>query len=136
MQLAEAQIKTLQSIGIDALIAFGSRAQGLSRPTSDFDFGLLLQDKSRLADPVARKQIYDQTYDILSNHLNQLVNIDIVFLENTTYELRAHVMKYGQVVFESRPGIFADFKDQTMIIYADMAPLRFVFQRGTLARIT
>lgn len=136
MQLSEVQINILKSIGIDGLIVFGSRSQGVSRPTSDFDFGLLLKDKRRLFDIEARKKIYDQVYEVLSNYLNQLVNIDIVFLEDTTYELRAHVMKYGQVIFESRPGIFADFKDQVMSVYSDMAPLRLIFQRETLARIS
>ena len=132
---SETEKQIFRKLSVGALILFGSHAQGRAGTLSDYDIGVIVEDKSILRSPERRKEIYDALYDILSAHINQLVDIDIVFLEDAPYELRAHVMKYGKVLFESRPGVFADFKESTMIHYADFAPLRKLFQEGVLSRI-
>lgn len=132
---SETEKQTFRKLSVGALILFGSHAQGQAGTLSDYDIGVIVEDKSILPSPERRKEIYDALYDILSAHINQLVDIDIVFLEDAPYELRAHVMKHGKALFESRPGVFADFKESTMIRYADFAPLRKLFQEGVLSRI-
>ena len=82
--------KSLQKIGVKALVLFGSRAQGLARSDSDFDFGVIAMDS---------KEIYDQLYNFLSAKINKLVNIDIVFLNKAPLELAAHTAKYGQLLY-------------------------------------
>jgi len=125
----------LERLDINALILFGSQAQRMAGPLSDFDIGALIKDKAALYFPEKRKQIYDTLYEILEKRIKRLVNIDIVFLEAAPYELRAHVMKHGKAVFEARPGAFADFKAAVMEQYADFAPLREIFHRGVLSQI-
>jgi predicted nucleotidyltransferase len=116
----------LKSLGVRALILFGSRAQELARDDSDFDFAVI---------GPSTKAVYNQLYDLLSAKINKLVNIDIVFLDNSPMELNMHVVKYGKLLFEDSPGVFADFKQNTMLIYADFAPYRREFQQATLNRI-
>lgn len=115
---------TLERAGVRLLVLFGSQAQGIANKTSDFDFGYL-----------AKNDPYDLLYDLLSSKINRLINIDIVNLETAPAELQMHVAKFGKVVFESTPQTFANFKEKTMISYADFEPLRKIFQQATLDRI-
>ena len=120
------QIKLLESIGINALILVGSQAQGIASKTSDFDF-LILGPKSAKA--------YDALYDLLSEKINKLVDIDIVFESDASMELKSHAVKYGLVLYEKKSNIFANFKEHVIIDYADFAYLRKIFQEATLSRI-
>lgn len=87
----------LQNSGITGLILFGSQSQGAARPDSDFDFL------------------------VLGKKINQLVDIDIVFSADAPMELKNHVVKYGQPIYQSASSVFADFKAQTMLESADFA---------------
>jgi len=135
VQLSDDEKAIFKRLEVGAVVLFGSRAQGSASQSSDFDFGVILENKSVLKSQKQRSRLYDAIYDLFSSNIKQLINIDIVFLDDAPYELRAHVMKYGQVVFEERRGIFADFKAATMIMYSDFAPLRKIFQDGVLAQI-
>ena len=117
----------LQKIGVKALVLFGSQARGLARSDSDFDFGVMAADS---------KETYDQLYNFLSAKINKLVNIDIVFLNKAPLELAAHTAKYGQLLYEEKSGIYADFCQKTMINCADFSYYRHMFQQATLDRIS
>ncbi len=115
----------LTEAGVRALVLFGSQAQGVARPESDFDVAVI----------GGQPRIYDQLYDLLSKKINRLVNIDIVFLNQVTLELKSHVATYGQVLFEQNPKEFADFRQRVMVESSDFAPLRAIYSGATLARI-
>lgn len=91
MRFTESEQRQLKDLGIQAIILFGSRAQNTASSASDYDIGALGRNN---------KQIYDFLYDLLSRKINQLVNIDIVFLTDAPMELQAHVAKYGQLLYE------------------------------------
>lgn len=126
----------LERLGVAALILFGSRAQGLARPKSDYDIGVLLADKRILYNHERRTEVYDALYDITSEKIRQLLNIDIVFLEDAPAELQAHTAKYGIPIFEADPRAFPRFKEYVMLMYADFAPYREMFHRAILSRIS
>ncbi len=125
----------LKELGVAGLILFGSQAQGAASAASDFDFGVLVKKPSFLSDRETRNRIYDALYDLLSSKIKKLADIDIVFLEDAPMELRMHAAKHGKVLYEENPSVFADFRERTMELYADFAPLRRMFQEQTLARI-
>ena len=125
----------MRRLSVAALVLFGSQAQGKTNGMSDYDIGVLVKDKSLLYDAEKRKEIYDSLYDILSSHIQKIVDIDIVFLETAPAELTSHVMKYGKIIFEPEHSAFARFKERTMLQYADFAPLRKIFHEGVLAQI-
>lgn len=116
----------LKNLGVDALILFGSHAQGIATNTSDYDF-LVLGGK--------KPGSYDRLYDLLSEKIHLLTDIDIVFEADAPLELKNHVVKYGQVLYQKTPSTFADLKQKVMLEYADFAPHRAVFNQATLARI-
>ena len=116
----------LRQMGIKAVILFGSRAQGINRPTSDYDIFIIGRRSP---------ETYDFLYNLLSGKIKQLVNIDIVFQSTAPMELQNHAAQYGQTLFQENPAVFADFKSYVMETYADFEPLRRVFQNATLERI-
>ena len=132
---SDSEIKNFKKLSIKALVLFGSQAQGLASQSSDFDIGVIVGDGKVLYRENQRKEIYDFLYDIFSGKINQLSNIDIVFLETAPAELRAHVMKYGKLIFKDSSNIFADFKAQVMEQNADFAPLQYIFHSGILTQI-
>src|SRR3972149_11176619 len=117
--LDERDIKSLKGVGVRAVILFGSRALGIAREGGDWDVAVI-GSKSKVA--------YDAVYDIMAAKINQLVDIDIVFLREAPLELQKHVAKYGVVLFQESPNVFADFKQRLMLDYADFAPHRYLFQ--------
>lgn len=129
------ETQVIQNLGIEALVLFGSRAMGNARPQSDYDFGVLLRDPKDYRHAERRREIYNSLYNVLSDKIKKLVNIDIVFLENAPAELQTHVAKRGIAIFESSPDAFVRFKERTMLFYADFAPLREIFHKAILRRI-
>ena len=117
----------LEKVGAKAVILFGSQALGKARTTSDFDVGIIGQN---------RLEIYDLVYNLLAAKIDRLVNIDIVFLDEASLELRSHVAAYGKILYQKEPRVFADFRQKVMIEAADFAPLRAIFSAATLLRIS
>jgi predicted nucleotidyltransferase len=124
--------EVLEKLPIEALVLFGSRATKTARNTSDYDFGAVL---SSTLSGGERKEVYAVLYDVLSGKIRQLVNIDIVFLLGASAELQASVAKNGVVLYEKTPFAFARFRERAMEMYADLAPIRRIFEQAILARI-
>lgn len=132
LQLNQKGKKIIERLDIEAVILFGSRAQGLAGTASDFDFGVLL---AHSVSRERRTQIYDTLYDLLSSKIKELTNIDIVFLYDAPMELQSHVARYGIPLYERNIHSFARFRERVMNEYADFAPLREVFHKAILSRI-
>lgn len=121
--------ESLKTAGVEAVILFGSQAQGLARAESDYDLAVIA---TAGAD---KTTIYDELYETVSTKIDKLVNVDIVFLSEAPLELKNHVAKYGRILYQADPQAFLRFKESVMEEYCDFAPLRVEFQRATLARI-
>ena len=133
--------EALNSLDVEALILFGSHAQGLAGPLSDVDIGVLMGDPRVLSDRSRRNELYDALYDILSPLVGRVVrrlcNIDIVFLqdEKVNLQLKYHVSRHGVPLYQRGTRAFVKFKEAIMDLYADFAPLRRMFNEAILARI-
>lgn len=126
MELNTKEKNKIRELGINALILCGSRAQNIASVNSDYDFLVI--------GPTGKK-IYDALYDLLSENINKLIDIDIVFESEAPLEFKNHAIKYGVVLYEKSPSVFANFKQKLMIEYADFAPHRAIFSNATLSRI-
>ena len=127
--------KELAKYGIAALYLFGSRAQGVNGPMSDFDFAVLPVNKSQFAIRAYRNEIYDKLYDIFEKKIGFPCNIDIVFLNEATLQLQFHVIQQGKVIFETDANLRANYHERVMEAHADFEPLQHIFHKATLARI-
>lgn len=116
----------MQTLDIQAVVLFGSQALGTARQMSDYDVFVIGPNT---------KQTYDALYDMLSNQIKTLTNIDIVFDADAPLELKHHVATSGQVLYQKNPSVFADFREKVMREYADFAPHRAIFSNATLSRV-
>lgn len=126
MELNVDEKRKLSELGVKALILFGSQSQGLTNSNSDYDFYVVGQKSD---------EVYEYLYELLSKKINRLVNIDIVFDEDSTMELKNHLITYGKVIYQQNENVFPNLKEQIMNNYQDFAPYRQMFQNATLARI-
>lgn len=125
----------LKQLGVMALYLFGSRAQNIASPQSDYDFAILLDQALLSADHL---QLYNALYDILSPFCPRTLEndvIDIVFLDQAGLEMRMHVVRYGQVLFDADPKQRLAFEEKTVLEYADFKPLLNIFDQAVLAAI-
>ena len=130
--LPKEKLEKLEVIGI---YLFGSRAQGVDGPLSDFDFGILLRNPKVLFDLRQRKKIYDKLYDIFSEQIKQLRDIDIVFLQDAYLQLQYHAVSQGKIIYQSNSKLLGDYKEKVIEQYADFAPLRKEFYKAILEKI-
>lgn len=142
MELTKEEKKILEGFDVEAVILFGSHAQGLAGPLSDVDFGVLVRDARMLKDRAKRNELYDSLYfNVLSplagRAVKRLCDIDIVFLQDelVNLQLKYHVSNRGVPLYERHTRAFLDFKENIMERYADFAPLRRMFNQAILARI-
>lgn len=124
----------LRKLGVMVVSLFGSRAMGAEHARSDYDFGVLMRHAgSRRGDAM-----YDQLYDILSPHCPRTLEndvLDIVFLNEAPLELRMHIVRYGQILFDDAPLERLRFETRTTLEYADYRPILDEFDRTILASV-
>lgn len=125
----------LEKLGVSAIYLFGSQSSGNAGFLSDFDFGIILKDASVLSDYKKKKDIYNELYDIFSDQIKRIVNIDILFLQGANLQYQYNAAVKGELMYCDDLKAAADFKEKAMEYYADFAPLRRLFQRSTLERI-
>ncbi len=113
---------------MSALYLFGSRAQGVSGPTSDFDFGILLKDPATAFKSTA--ELYHIIYPILASVTRpetlEADVIDIVFLDSprVPLELKSFIVRKGKLLLDDNPSYHADVTSRILLQTADFAPLR------------
>lgn len=124
----------LRALGVAALYLFGSRAQGVAGPLSDYDFAVLMKEPGQKRGG----KVYNQLYEILSPLCPRTLKndiIDIIFLRDTPLELRFHVIRYGKVLFDAQPLRRLRFEVETQLLYNDYRPILDMFDKAILATI-
>ena len=133
MQISKELYSNFEKLGIAVLYLFGSRAQGLATAHSDYDFGILLENPSVIKDE--SMNLYQKIYELLQEEVKDKVNMDIVFLDRSPMQLRYHVIRYGQVLYDGNPMKRGRFMEQTLEEHADFEPYRPLFEKSILAQI-
>lgn len=124
----------LTALGVQSLYLFGSRAQGVAGPLSDYDFGVLMKEEGHKRGG----KLYDAIYDILSPLCPRTLEndiIDIVFVRDAPLELRMHIIRYGKVLFDAATRERVRFEDITTMLYCDYRPLLDMFDKAILATL-
>jgi len=125
----------LRALKVGLVYLFGSRAEGVAGPSSDFDVGIVFTDPS-----IARgntMEIYHALYDIFSDvfDLSNFRNVDIVFMERAPSELRFDVISHGTPLFEISPEFRLNFEERTETLYRDFKPILNECNRVVLEKI-
>ena len=131
--LTPAHRARLEQLGVVALYLFGSRARGEERPTSDYDYAVLTREGGHRKGGPLYMALYDLLAEISPRTLANDV-IDIVFLEDAPLELRFHVVRYGQVLYDADPAARLEFETRTTLLYCDFRPLLDEMDQAILER--
>lgn len=139
-RLTKKQQEHLRKLGVSTLYVFGSHAQGVAGPLSDYDFAVLLEDPTCVKFGVDKMDLYNALYDILTELIpsgrSEPAVVDIVFLQSgVSLELQANVVKHGQALFDENPRGRADYEAQVMTRMADMRPIMNMIDKAILERI-
>lgn len=132
--LSKTNKNNLRALGVQSLYLFGSRAQMVEGPLSDYDFGVLMESEGHKRSD----KIYDAMYDILAPLCPRTLDndvIDIVFVRDAPLELRFHIIRYGKVLFDANPRERGHFEDNTTMLYCDYRPLLDMFDKTILATL-
>ena len=124
----------LDNAVVVSLYIFGSRAQGAAGPLSDYDFGALMKKRGHARGDDAYNRLYDLLSPLCPRTLKNDV-IDIVFLRDAPLELRFHVIRYGNVLYDADSLTRGRFEERTMREYCDYRPILTMFDRAIFARI-
>lgn len=102
---------------VAAAYLFGSRADGTAYPGSDYDFGILLEQKPLPSDiSLVMQELSDDIGEILNQE------VDIVILNSAGIELRYEVISHGQLIFSADDDKRTDFEDVVIRDYLDFKP--------------
>lgn len=132
MELTQSQIQSLQKLSVMLVYLFGSYAEGKSLTLSDIDIGIVFAADRTLSNKDF-SQVYNQIYDIFTDVFPGR-EIDIVFLQKATLELRFDVTRHGKILYAASPTDRFNFEEKTMISYADFKPILTEFNQAVLNR--
>lgn len=124
----------LNKLGVQALYLFGSRAQGADGPLSDYDFAVLMPNTGHSRGDALYNELYDLLSPLCPRELTNDV-IDIVFLRDAPLELKFHVIRYGQTLYDGAPQMRSRFEEITTEEYCDYRPILNMFDQAILAAI-
>lgn len=132
MKLTDEQITILKKSGVKLVYLFGSLAEGKNMKHSDVDVGIV--PEYSIGKKAVLTDLYNGLYDLFTDVFPGK-NIDIVFLNRASLELRFDVITHGKIIYtESKDDRF-DFEEKTMLHYADFRPLLDEFNEAVLGRI-
>lgn len=134
IKLSKTDKDKLTALQVQALYLFGSRAQGLEGPLSDYDFGVLMPREGHKRGG----KLYDALYDIIAPLCPRTLEndiIDIVFVRDAPLELRFHIIRYGKMLFDANPRERGRFEDITTMLYCDYRPILDMFDKTILATL-
>ena len=94
---------------VQAVYAFGSRAEGAARPDSDLDLAVLA---ARPLDPVDRFDVQEAVAAALG------LDVDLVDLRSASTVMRVEVLRTGQVIHDVDPTARAFFETRVLSAYA------------------
>jgi predicted nucleotidyltransferase len=118
----------LKSLGVSAILIFGSTVEGTTHPDSDIDFAVLFKDKSLLkSSPV---EVYGEIYGELSKNFKG--RIDIVYLHEGPLSLQFNAVNDGKLIFCADEEFFYEYKDRVIMLYLDFQYFEEIFNKALI----
>lgn len=123
MDLSQYQ-KQLETLGVDALVQFGSQVDGTARPDSDVDIGVVFAAQVKL-----QPRRYGQLYALLQQIYPQQ-RIDLVDLYQAPPALQYRAAQHGQALYQASTHSFVDFRERAMVTYHDFLPIIHIHEQA------
>lgn len=132
LELSKSQIKKLQYLDVSLVYLFGSCAEKKVHPFSDIDIGIVFSNKKKLKKDMGK--IYNELYFLFGNIFRKK-NIDIIFLQKASLELRFDVIRHGRIIYRASEDEKQIFEDRVTMLYMDFKPILSEFNEAILSRI-
>lgn len=116
--------------GVDILVLFGSRAQGIQRPDSDLDVAILPDT----ADSRARRYLQADLAVALA-HLAPEGRVDVILLDEAPMDLRQAILESGRVLLDRDPEAWKELRVRTMREYGDSEYYRRLYYEAQRQRL-
>lgn len=126
-EFTKKQRNTLGELGVEVMYLFGSHATNTANPTSDADFGVVLEDIKKYHEHPMK--IYSAIYEILlevlpKEYLRQRMKMrahefDIVFLQTASFRMKYGAAEDGIVLYKASDQAVFSFKERAMLDYFD-----------------
>lgn len=118
--------KKIESLGVVAILIFGSAADGTFHKGSDIDFAVLFKDRTLLLkEPV---NVYGEIYSEISK--NYRGNLDIVYLHEAPLSLQFNAVTEGKLLFCADIEFFYEYKDRIVMQYLDFKYFENIFNEA------
>ena len=124
-------ISKMKRLKVGIVYLYGSRVEGISRSNSDFDLGVVFQDPAVLENSL---QLHSELYDLFSEEFPVTFQreVDIVFLQRASIQLRFEVVNKGKVLFEISPYFRVKFEEKVIRKYLDFTPFLKEYEKVTM----
>jgi len=117
------QSKLRRFPNILAVYLFGSSVYGRKGKLSDFDVGVVFKNPEKvLVDPKKSLKIYERLFDIFIPLVKNTNHLDLVFLQKAPLALQKEALLKGRLIYAKGKELF-DYKEKTLLKYADIKPL-------------
>lgn len=123
--------KQLKKLGIVAVYLFGSRARGNTGPLSDYDVGILFNER------VNSSKYFDLKLQLISDfcHFFRTNQVDVVILNTASSLLAMNVISEGKILHCSDREYLIAFETHTMNAYFDYLPHAEYFASSLFKRL-
>lgn len=123
--------KDMQKTGVSAVYLFGSRARSQEGPLSDYDFGILLNEK------ISPKKYFDAKLSLMALFSKKFRtdHLDIVILNDCNTLLAMNIIKEGKILYEKDRQYRIAFENHTMLTYYDRLPYEERYTKTLLQRL-
>ena len=123
MDLSQYQ-KQLETLGVDALVKFGSQVDGTARSESDVDIGVAFTAQAKL-----QPRRYGQVYALLQQTYPHQ-RIDLVDLYQAPPALQYRAAEHGKVIYQASIHSFANFRERALSTYHDFLPIIHIHEQA------
>jgi uncharacterized protein len=124
----------LRALDVGLVYLHGSRTGTRARADSDIDLAVVFTCRP---DPGRIAKIHPRLYDLLSAEFSarKTADVDIAYLQDASLAFQFQVIAEGRLLFESDPGVRADYEESVIKQYLDFRPIAAQFSASLMERL-
>ena len=124
----------LRALDVGLVYLHGSRTGTRARADSDIDLAVVF---TRRPDPGRIAKIHPCLYDLLAAEFSarKTADVDIAYLQDASLAFQFQVIAEGRLLFESDPGVRADYEESVIKQYLDFRPIAAQFSAALMERL-